>query len=391
MINLQTVYEDTKYAFHLKLLAGNKGLSNIMNWVYLLEDINNFSFLKESELIITTGLGYSGEQWLIQFIKSLIGHHSCGLIINKGKYIHSIPNSVIDLCNKESFPLFTMPWDVHIAELTRDYCTRIFHNETIKQSLKDAFTYILNKPEDTYTYEHTLKAHNFQLDSNYCCILINVAKQLQNNYAFLQHIEILCRNNINHLTYNYTLFYYKKRMMLILQDSPKNDIVELMKSLHIKLINQSTNCQPYIGIGSIVKGVRNLTKSYQQACAALMVSMKGEHPIRLFDNIGIYKILLSIKDMNILEEYYKDILSPIIVYDQAHKSDYLTTLRLYIKYNASVQKVADETFSHRNTINYRIRKIKELLHSDLSTLEERFPYQMAFYILDIWDDNLVIQ
>ena len=42
---------------------------------------------------------------------------------------------------------------------------------------------------------------------------------------------------------------------------------------------------------------------------------------------------------------------------------------MYLKYDGSVQKVAEETFVHRNTINYQLAKIKKILGNNLKTFE----------------------
>ena len=53
-------------------------------------------------------------------------------------------------------------------------------------------------------------------------------------------------------------------------------------------------------------------------------------------------------------------------YDKKNQTDYLLTLKYYLENNASVQEVAKETYVHRNTINYKIKKIKEILQCDLN-------------------------
>ena len=47
-------------------------------------------------------------------------------------------------------------------------------------------------------------------------------------------------------------------------------------------------------------------------------------------------------------------------------------------------------YTHRNTINYRIRKIKEILNSEIETPEERFQYQLAFHIKKMLTKELSI-
>ncbi|MCI6019066.1 MAG: helix-turn-helix domain-containing protein [Clostridiales bacterium] len=49
----------------------------------------------------------------------------------------------------------------------------------------------------------------------------------------------------------------------------------------------------------------------------------------------------------------------------------------------SLEGTARAMFLHRNTVNYRIQKMKTLLGSPLKTLEDLFPYQVALAIRDM--------
>ena len=58
-LTLKDMYSLDNNKFALTLYAGEKGLHNILTWVYLMEDIDNTDFLRGDELIITTASGKS--------------------------------------------------------------------------------------------------------------------------------------------------------------------------------------------------------------------------------------------------------------------------------------------------------------------------------------------
>ncbi len=99
--------------------------------------------------------------------------------------------------------------------------------------------------------------------------------------------------------------------------------------------------------------------------------------------MGFYKILFSIEDTEILSSYVDEILGPLERYDKEHNAEYIETLHSFIKNDRSILRVAEERYTHRNTINYRIQKIKKIIGCDLKNTEELFPYQVAFYIKDM--------
>lgn len=128
-ITLAELFEKTGKKYELQLIAGKGGLQREMNWVYVAEDQSNASFLRPGELIISTGALYDyTEQWLLDFINMLVDHRTCGLILNIGKHlkVSDLTESVVELCDRHNFPLFIMPWHIHIYDITRDYYDRIF-------------------------------------------------------------------------------------------------------------------------------------------------------------------------------------------------------------------------------------------------------------------------
>ena len=100
--------------------------------------------------------------------------------------------------------------------------------------------------------------------------------------------------------------------------------------------------------------------------------------------MGIFKLLMSIEDEEITHEYYEHTIQAIKDYDKKNNSDLTDVLRSYLKNNGSVKETADELFIHRNTVNYKINKIEELLNMDLSSLDSRLQLSVGFMLKDMF-------
>lgn len=154
-ITLAEIYEQTKERYELDLIAGEGGLHRDMNWVYVAEDHTNASFLRPGELIISTGALYDhSEEWLLQFIRMLVEHHTCGLIVNLGKHLSlsDLTENILDYCNRHNYPLFIMPWHIHIYDITRDYYDRIFAD--IRMGEGNDFFKLLSEIKNTSVLDH---------------------------------------------------------------------------------------------------------------------------------------------------------------------------------------------------------------------------------------------
>ena len=104
-----------------------------------------------------------------------------------------------------------------------------------------------------------------------------------------------------------------------------------------------------------------------------------------FDDLGFYKILFSVSDRNVLNDYWREKLEPVITYDKIHKSCCLETLYQYLICSGSIQKIAEAMYCHRNTVNYRVRILRETLGLHLDNVQDRFELLAAFYVRSFCD------
>ena len=61
---LEKIYEVALHHYHMKLVAGREGLSNLVDWVHVVEEMDYVHFLKGRELIGIYPAGVcNGSQW----------------------------------------------------------------------------------------------------------------------------------------------------------------------------------------------------------------------------------------------------------------------------------------------------------------------------------------
>ena len=138
-----------------------------------------------------------------------------------------------------------------------------------------------------------------------------------------------------------------------------------------------------LGIGSQVNGIASVKSAFSSARMAAQMAYQTDKKIIDFQQMGFFKILFAADDTTILKSYEQQLLGPLEEHDRHHHSQYLETLRSYIENDRSLMGVAESTFTHRNTVNYRIQNIKKILNNPLKTAQDLFPYQVAFYIRDM--------
>lgn len=380
---LKDLYEESRQRFQLRLIAGESGLNNLMKWIYVAEDYTTADFLHGGELIITTGVISGGSaSWLLRFLRHMTAQHTCGLIINEGKYLHKsdITQEVLDFCNEHHFPLFLMPWWVHIYDITRDYYDRIFLDTRRNEDINRAFLSLMEPHSDSSAALSTLSDFHFPENAPYYAAVFEAIGRrdliLSDNSQLMNQIDI----RLSALPFPCYLVTKSDAFFFICQQEARAETEAV-----VQLIQEQVRiCYPALsfsaGIGGRVDSLRLLRRSYAQAQAALQMGVQRQEPVFQYEDMGFFKLLLEIEDKAVLHAYAQCQLEPIHTYDRKHNSNYTQTLYLYLLHNGSVQAIAEQSFCHRNTINHRLHIIRDTLGYRLEDTKVRFELMAAFQV-----------
>ena len=67
-------------------------------------------------------------------------------------------------------------------------------------------------------------------------------------------------------------------------------------------------------------------------------------------------------------------------YDKTNQSSLLETLRAYLNHDCNAQRCANELYLHRNSLQYRVRRIQEIAGVSLDNPEERAYLRLSFLL-----------
>ncbi|NLV49801.1 MAG: PucR family transcriptional regulator [Clostridiales bacterium] len=134
-----------------------------------------------------------------------------------------------------------------------------------------------------------------------------------------------------------------------------------------------------IGVGSIAKHLRELAERYKEAQVAIEVGKvfdDGKNVIH-YDNLGIgriiYQLPTTLCEMFLSEVFKK---SPIDSLDQ----ETLYTINKFFENNLNVSETSRKLFVHRNTLVYRLEKIKKLSGLDLREFDDAIVFKVALMV-----------
>ena len=376
---IEDALDQTGDLYKIKLVAGKNNCGNNINWVHMIEDMTIIQQLWGKELSVTTGLGFQTHDSLMKLVQRLVKYHSVGLIINTGKYIFDIPEDIIAYCDEQGLPLMTVPWEVALADLIKDYSMRCLLSEREDRQISRYFKKAFLNPREIEEARHNL-IENFDVDGQFQVLLI-----------YVEDVELMGPIERRRLTSQleicfekvespYSSFWYDEYFVMIINNIEEDVLEDLVNNMYKRTKRRIEDHKIYIGIGTMMKDFRNIYLVYKRAYAAVRMAKQFLYPVIFFEEMGVYQILFSIEDDQILLEMYHRMLDPLIDYDQKHNGELQETLYQYLLFDGNQQAMSKKLYMHRNTINYRLSKIKSLTGSDLSSFEEKLPYMIAFYI-----------
>ena len=189
-----------------------------------------------------------------------------------------------------------------------------------------------------------------------------------------------------------TIYFYKKHwggfnvdnmMFYVLNDFSDDEIESIAEKIQSEKERYISVNKLYVAVSKTNNKLKSLPKTYQIVLRMLRLVVRANMTPMFYDRLEVKKLILAVDDISLLESIYNENLKKLEVYDRDNGTDYMSFLRLYLKYDGSVQRVAQETFVHRNTINYQLAKIKKILGNNLKTFEERFKIILAFEVRDV--------
>jgi sugar diacid utilization regulator len=134
-----------------------------------------------------------------------------------------------------------------------------------------------------------------------------------------------------------------------------------------------------VGVSGICREPAGLARAYDEALQALRTGQRlGQTgTVTAFDELGIERILLQLPDLGELARYVADVLGPLVAYDAEHATELLRTLDTYLAAGGHQGATASALGIHVNSLQYRLRRIREIGRLDLDDTETRLNAQLA--------------
>ena len=386
----------------LNLVGGGKGIYRIIRWVHIMETPDLVEYVQNNELIILTGVGIlNNKESFIDLLKGLIEKKAAGLIVNIGKYILQIPPYIKELADDNDFPVFELPWEISLAEITRIICSEIVKRHLEEISFQDLLMSIIffNKITlDDFNERLSTFGYNFLSSFRIAIVTIDKFQQYSSSKNIkdmqdMRYIKDTFLRSVNNAIWDtvcrpISFFQNDSVILLLINEKEKFKNLTMLSDI-IRKSSKSNYPQITIsiGFGNITAEFSEIKRSYTEAEKALKV-IKSEHKIDatvFYSEIGAYKLLTEIKNIGLLKEYYDDTVGKLEKYDAQNSTDFSKIFYVFLKENGNYIKTSKKLFMHKNTLSYKISKIEEIIKRDLTDTNVKYEFYLGYLVKQIND------
>lgn len=140
-----------------------------------------------------------------------------------------------------------------------------------------------------------------------------------------------------------------------------------------------------VAIGKEAATLTGWSRSLREAEQALMIGRQLLDNSRVldFNDLGVYRLLLLLRESSELWEFYRHTLQPLVEYDRrqdAERSGLVRTLEVFFENLGNLAQTAESLHVHRNTLLYRLKRVHEITNLDLDDSEERLALWLALKV-----------
>lgn len=166
-----------------------------------------------------------------------------------------------------------------------------------------------------------------------------------------------------------------------------NDRAKLQNQYEIKSI--MSNERLICSAGLAFPTLQEVNKSYIQAknCSNIVRLYTDKIPKKSFysyNELAVYDLLLQLyHSVNENYNFSSQLLETLANIDQKEDTEYVLTLRHFFTNNQNVASTANSMYLHRNTINYRLNKIRKLLGEDFDHPSIRLYLNISIIMMDL--------
>lgn len=174
----------------------------------------------------------------------------------------------------------------------------------------------------------------------------------------------------------------EKSIIIVKELSPSDDYAQLEKTANgiLSALGVERDGRTHIAYGTIVKELKEVSRSYKEARMALDVGkiFFGEKDVIAYSSLGIGRLIYQLP-IPLCKMFIREI------FDNHSPDDFdeetLTTINKFFENSLNVSETSRQLYIHRNTLVYRLDKLQKSTGLDLRVFEDAITFKIALMVV----------
>jgi purine catabolism regulator len=215
----------------------------------------------------------------------------------------------------------------------------------------------------------------YQADQRYTTLYLG---GLRENVPSSRQIEALCNEQSGALGFGALVQPYGSEV-IVFCEGDENTARDLALAVQGR-VAERYGARIVVGVGQCATDLRAWRESFQQAVAAYRMAHQWRLSTPLaFREMGVYRLLSLLVGSPELHKFYYETLGELAE-NIPQNAEFVTTLEAFFEEHGNLTRTAKRLHIHRNTLLYRMDRIKEISGLDLDNPETRLAVHLALRI-----------
>ena len=368
----------------MQLIAGEKGLHRMVSWTYMVQTRPYADHMNQGNfaLIVVDYVRFDYEE-AARSMEELNELGISGLAVSTVDDREEVPQSMIDRANELELPLFYIRWEgASFVDIAQSIGSLIVQTGVENKKTGDYLYNLLFGYEINDKYVEKISGQ-FGLDFSrpYRVGVIVIDRKYgvnleQDEHTYEYYADCLNRE-VNNMKGSSMFMRFLNKFVLLFEARENKEIEHELERI-LRRLDDKPQFKGLIRstciLGAAYKDPRDFGQSYQEA--KNLIAKKDILPnpknkkVLSASSMGIYKYMFNSGNQAEILDYCNEKLRTLEEYDHANGTFLQDTLLAYYMNGFSVGKTAEALFIHRNSLQYRINKIEELLGMELDDYME---------------------
>lgn len=193
----------------------------------------------------------------------------------------------------------------------------------------------------------------------------------------------ILESQLRGILYNTMQVTYQRRFVILFTRGEGEELGDYVLGM---LRTQAEANHLAVGISNAFHSLAEVRRYYQQALEAIRFGLRipkenAYRPLYFYQDYAFIAMLELCRQQTDLMNFCSPMLLRLLEHDRQNDADLMNTLFEYLENAENMQKTAAALYIHKNTLAYRMNRIREIMGSDLTGSWDKFLLLLSYRIL----------